>query len=995
MPISMLLNGLANGLAKGLLRGSNDNDDITLGNGQNMASGEGGNDVIAGSSGDDIIYGGHAEGTDSGNDANSLTLNINNLHSQSYYGNEASEGDWAIYNNVAQLADGRMISGRLVLVDKSDPWMSVDLASGRGHEILMQGWGTGDTAKFRLEFFDPATGEAIALNSVATFNDLDANSYYDHEAVHLDSGSFTEVGVSDDSNLHTAQSGSTVSATGTTANDPDEEQAWFSARFEDRTYIEFDLESRTTQSGFTLSGAVIADAVFTEIEEDDDTLSGGLGDDIIFGQGGDDLLDGGEGDDSLSGGSGDDFLTGDIGNDTLLGGSGGDTILGGDGNDFIDGGEGDDLLRTGLGNDTLLGGEGNDTLMNSAGDDSLVGGTGDDSIVATEGNDTLIGGEGNDTMIGGADNDSLIGGTGHDVMYGDEGNDALQGDEGNDTMWGGTGLDTMDGGAGADVIWTGDDDDVVTGGTGNDTLHGGVGNDSVSGGDDNDLIYGDVGDDTLAGGAGDDLIYGGAGNDYMTTGTGNDTLYGGEGDDTLQNSSGDDSLVGGTGNDSITATEGDDTLEGGTGNDTMHGGADDDMLYGGEGDDSMTGGDDSDTFVIEDNFGRDTVEGGEGGDDYDTLDLSGLSKPAHVTFTGDETGSVISSKSSVQFSEIEHVEGTSGDDSFDGSAAKSGFSVDAGDGDDTITTGQGSDTITGGEGDDTFVLSSGGGWDLIADYDTSDDDNDGLNNDQFDVSNLKGGTGYMGKVTWRDVQVTDDGNGHAKLTFPEGETVVLKGVAPADMTGETQLRAAGIPCFTSGTLIRTPSGPVPVESLRPGDLVNTFDSGPQPVRWAAARSLELAELAADPSLRPICIEAGTFGQPTALAVSPQHGLLLSHAEAPRQLVRAKHLAQLRGGARVMNGCRAVRYHHLLFDTHQVIWANDLPAESFYPGPMALAGLSPQARSTLFARFPAFARIAAGLAVQDVYGAPAAPYSRTSQLPDHIAAFQLPQLGAVA
>lgn len=999
MPVSMLLNsanGLLNGVTNTLLRGSSGDDDISLNNEQNLASGEGGNDSITGSASDDVIYGGHAEGADVGNDAHPLTLNINNLHSQSYTGTEASAGDWAIYENVAELADGRMISGRLVLVEKSDPWMSVDLASGRGYEILMQGWGTGDTAKFRLEFFDPATGDPIALNSIATFNDIDRNSGDDHEGVHLDSGSFTEVGVADDSNLNVSQSGSTVSAIGSTSNNPDDEEAWFSARFEDRTFIEFDLESRTSKSGFTLSGAVISDVIFTEIEEDNDTLSGGLGDDIIFGQGGDDLLDGGEGNDSLSGGSGDDLLTGDIGNDTLLGGSGADTIFGGDGDDYIEGGEGDDLLRTGLGNDTLLGGEGNDTLMNSAGDDSLVGGTGDDSIVATEGNDTLIGGEGNDTMFGGADNDSLIGGTGHDVMYGEDGNDALQGDEGDDTMQGGTGLDTMDGGAGADVMWGGADNDVMTAGTGNDTLHGGSGNDSVEGGDDNDLIYGDAGDDTLAGGAGDDLLYGGAGNDYMTTGTGNDTLYGGEGDDTLQNSSGDDSLVGGTGNDSITATEGNDTLEGGTGNDTMHGGADDDMLYGGEGDDSMTGGDDSDTFVIEDNFGRDTIEGGEGGVDYDTLDLSGVSDPVDVTFTGDETGTVTSGTNGIRFSEIEHVEGTSGDDTFDGSLATTGFSVDAGAGDDTITTGQGSDTIAGGAGDDTFVLTSGGGSDRITDYDTADDDGDGLNNDQFDVSNLQGGSGYMGKVTWRDVTVSDDGHGNAKLTFPEGETVILKGVAPASMTGEAQLRAAGIPCFTSGTLIQTLGGQVPVENLRPGDLVNTFDNGPQPIQWVASRALAQAELAAEPALRPICIEAGTFGQSDPLIVSPQHGLLLSNGDGPRKLVRAKHLADLRGGTiRVMNGCRAVRYHHLLFGTHQVIWANNLPAESFYPGPMALAGLTPQARCTLFARFPAIARIAAGLPPQEIYGAPAAPYSRTNQLPEHIDAFHLPRLATVA
>lgn len=953
MPITMLLNTLAGGL--GLLKGTQNNDAITLEEGQTFASGEGGHDSIIGTSGNDILYGDHANedgGGGLGNNADPLVLDINNLHSQSYTGSEAREGDWAIYNNVAQLADGTMISGRLVLVQKSDPWMSVDLASGRGHEILMQGWGTGDTAKFRLEFFNPATGEEVALNSVATFNDVDSNSLDDHEAVHLDAGSFTAVGTADNTNLDVSLTGQTVTATGTTSNDPNDQEAWFSARFEDRTYIEFDLESRTTSSGFTLSGAVIADAVFTEIEEGNDTLFGGIGDDIIFGQSGDDLLDGGEGNDHLAGGSGNDFLTGGVGDDSMFGGLGGDTILGGDGNDYIEGGAGDDLLKTGLGNDTLIGGEGNDTLMNSAGDDSLVGGAGDDSIVATEGNDTLEGGDGNDTLIGGLDNDSLLGGAGHDLMYGDEGLD------------------------------------IMAGGLGNDTMYGGINTDTMEGGDGDDLLYGEDGDDIMAGGAGNDLMYGGAGNDYMTTGTGHDTLYGGEGNDTLRNSSGNDSLVGGSGDDSIHATEGDDTLEGGTGNDTMHGGADNDMLYGGEGNDSMTGGEDSDTFVIEDNFGHDTIAGGEGGVDYDTIDLSGVSQPVNVTFKSDEAGTVTSGANGIRFSEIEHIKGTSSDDSFDGSQTNSGFSVDAGGGADTITGGGGSDTLTGGAGDDTFVLTSGGGWDNITDYDTRDGDNDGLRNDQFDVSNLKGGTGYQGKVTWRDVQVTDDGHGNAKLTFPEGETVVLKGVAPAEMTGHEQLRASGIPCFTSGTLIGTPRGPVPVESLRAGDLVTTRGNGAQPVLWVASRALGAAELEAGPEQRPVRIEAGAFGQEAPLIVSPQHGVLLSTPDGREQLVRARHLAGLRGGAvRVMNGCREVQYFHLLFETHQVVWANGLAAESFYPGPMALAGLTPQARAALFARLPALARIPAGADVGAVYGAPAAAYSRRSRLPPHIGSFR--------
>ena len=91
-----------------------------------------------------------------------------------------------------------------------------------------------------------------------------------------------------------------------------------------------------------------------------------------------------------------------------------------------------------------------------------------------------------------------------------------------------------------------------------------------------------------------------------------------------------DVIKGFDGNDIIFAGAGDDIVEGGAGNDTIDGGAGIDMLYGGA---------DRDTFV---NTGSgDTVDGGEAGDDFDTLDLTGSGKYA-IDFDapGSETGTV-------------------------------------------------------------------------------------------------------------------------------------------------------------------------------------------------------------------------------------------------------------------------------------------------------------------------------------------------------------------
>ncbi|TNJ42095.1 Hint domain-containing protein [Phaeobacter sp. B1627] len=920
--ISNILNGLANGIANGngnanglfkLLIGGNSDDDLIGSAKADVLVGGGGDDYVSGGDGDDTLIGDSA-GTD-GSDATPLVLNSDNLVSQSYCGGDADDGDTAVYRDVAFLEDGTSVWGRLVLVGTSDPQMTVDLSGGRGHEILLNGHGYGDTAEFRLEFFDPQTGDPIAINSTATFNDLDQSYHHDNaESVSLESDQYSAFGTSSDTSLNVTNDGSTVRATGTELNHDTDEDAWFSAQFEGRTSIEFTLEARNTHSGFTLSGDLIEDAVYVPITGGADTLIGGQGSDVILGQGGNDLLDGGEGDDTIEGGEGDDVIDGGTGNDVLTGGTGGDTISGGDGNDLIDGGDGDDSLSTGLGNDTLLGGAGNDTLHNSAGDDSLVGGTGNDSIVATEGNDTLEGGEGNDTLYAGVDNDSLDGGSGDDSMFGEAGHDY------------------MSGGAGADA------------------MEGGSGNDTLLGGDD---------DDTISGGDGDDLIYGGAGNDVLTTGIGNDTLYGGEGNDTLHNSSGDDSLVGGSGNDSITATDGYDTLEGGDGDDTMRGGNDGDLLVGGTGDDLMFGEADADTFRMEDNFGNDTIVGGEAGDDHDIVDLSAMTGPVTVTYTGNESGFITDGTDTIHFSEIEEMVLTDEDDVIDARADAAGVDIDAGAGNDTLAGGAGDDRFTGGDGDDEFVLTEAGGSDRIMDFDLSDDDSNGYFNDQLDVSELTGGSGPDGMVRTLDVTTSDDGFGNAVLTFPGGEQLVLDGVDPSQMTTHAQLFSAGIPCFTPGAMIHTGAGERPVERIRVGDLIQTADNGLQPVVWIGRRLLSSANLAQYPQLRPVILRpGGVIGNTRPLRVSPQHRFIAPPGQSRHPVpdrdpfIRARLLTEMDPQhVQIDTSLAPACYIHILTENHQVVFAEGCATETFWPGPDALRGLSTDDRQELFRLFP--------------------------------------------
>ena len=105
---------------------------------------------------------------------------------------------------------------------------------------------------------------------------------------------------------------------------------------------------------------------------------------------------------------------------------------------------------------------------------------------------------------------------------------------------------------------------------------------------------------------------------------------------------------------------------------------------------------------------------------------------------------------------------------------------------------------------------------------------------------------------------------------------------------------------------------------------------------------------AAPNLRPGLIKADAFKNTRPLLVSPQHCMLMGQTK----LVRAKHLAENCAGIRIAHGKKSVCYIHLMFDTHQVVFAEGSPSESFYPGPQSLRMITAEARAEVFTLFPA-------------------------------------------
>ncbi|TCP44298.1 Hint domain-containing protein [Rhodovulum marinum] len=1212
--------------------GGDGNDTITTNDNDDTLDGGAGNDSLTAGFGDDLLIGGD------GNDYLSDGYGADTL-----YGGAGDDTLWA----------GRSDFDLIYGDDGAD---LINVVSQMGQDTIYGGEGGTDLDTLDFYFFDyvpQAVTVTYSGDEAGTFTDgIATATFYEIEHLSLTdqadsvNGSLSSAAISidgldgydtliggagDDTFLGGAGNDSLLGGAGADSID--------GGANNDRIFGEDGAD--------TLDGGIGSDTIYGGADNDliygggytgnadqlhgddgDDTIYGGdgAGYDLLYGDAGDDLLDGRQGNDTIQGGTGSDTIHGGAGDDSLLGGEDGDTfviedgfgadiIAGGetvttgvdldvidlslltgavtvtyagdalgaimDGSDTltfseierliltglddvvegagdsvgfeIDAGAGDDSLRGGSGDDTLIGGDGNDTLIagtNTGAGDSLSGGAGDDVLTDSYWNATLDGGDGADLFNvgygvatvsggeGGTDSDTLsfaladdavnvtvsgdelgsygdidgdsgtfsgievfeltsendtlnasgdssgievLAGAGNDTVTGGSGADRIDGEAGNDSLSGGAGADTLAGGTGADTILGGDDADriVVEDGFGNDSIWGGeggtdadtldlsavttdldfrvggtewgnvtVGTDTLKfweiedfilgQGDDqlsfgtnstvalwadgqagNDTLLGSSYDDTFIGGEGDDRLYGNGGADSLVGDAGQDSVYAGSGDDTVYAGEGSDLVDGGDGADYIntrmpvgtglpdiaypgsysadTDPLGDrDTVYGGIGNDTILTGDDADLVYGGDDNDSIEGGFDADTLFGDE--GNDTVIGGEGSDlveggGGDDFLVGGYLPTDAYFFDMPDAGDAVTNN------DRDTIQGGAGNDTIYGYDDADSLSGDDGQDvlfggadDDTLTGGLGDDALTGGEGDDRFVYVAGDGADTIADFNAGAsgtlDDGIGTNNDFIDLSafydNLQQLYADQADDGVLNQSNTLDAKGRA-VDYSDndqfaGGSLTFTG-ATADNSFYTQENTAVV-CFAAGTLILTETGEVPVETLRPGDRVVTRDDGPRPLVWIATRRIGPAELARNPRLRPVILSPALTGGAAPLTVSAQHGLVLARRGGDEVLVRATHLARLRGGqARIARGARQVSYFHLMFERHQIVFANGAPAESFYPGPQAVRALTPAARRALLRVLPAAgpAPLAAARPLPG-YGPTARPFARFRELP---------------
>ena len=471
--------------------------------------------------------------------------------------------------------------------------------------------------------------------------------------------------------------------------------------------------------------ATIYQSLLTYVGSDAaDTMLGNGDAEVIRGLGGDDYIDGSTGNNFLEGGDGDDRL---FGGNRLDGGAGNDSLYGA-ANSRLDGGAGNDFLQASRNATYVFGrGYGQDTVRNTKAASSeyskdafvdrvafTAGTTAADVVLSRSGNNLVL------TIASTTDTLTiqdwfLIPDNRLDRFEFTDGTVLPSSQEITDSLL------TEIPAAGSVISGTAGADNLV-GTVANETLYGYAADDTLSGGGGNDLLVGGAGSDNYRFSRGDgqvavydyDLqdarpdLYG-ATTDRVLFGAGisaADLVLRRNGDDlVLQVNSGSDQLtvrhwfagvnyqVDFVFADSSslpapsqiyadlltqTGTTGSDLLKGYEGNNTISGLAGDDSLYGGTGDDAMYGGDGVDYLYGE--SGNDTLLG-ENGNDY----LYG--------YAGDDT-----------------LYGGSGVDALDGGSGND--TLDAGPGDENYSTGR---YQVGGEGDDTYVFNLGYGVDTISD----------------------------------------------------------------------------------------------------------------------------------------------------------------------------------------------------------------------------------------------------------------------------------------
>ena len=244
-------------------------------------------------------------------------------------------------------------------------------------------------------------------------------------------------------------------------------------------------------------------------------------------------------------------------------------------------------------------------------------------------------------------------------------------------------------------------------------------------------------------------------------------------------------------------------------------------------------------------------------------------------------------------------------------------------------------------------------------------------------------TNFNGLAFREAVSLSENGTVFSFVSFDDTAGAVSPTVGPAAGLTSTDIGMAGsgsslettdggatyftqdtpdpgnVTCLTTGARISTKDGLVNVEDLIEGMRILTYDGEYKTLRQVFSRDFSLSELQQNSKLYPVRICAGALGSGLPkhdMLVSRQHRMLVSSPIVERMfdrsevLVAAVKLTSL-PGIFVDTSVTDVTYFHLLFDCHEVIFADGAPTESLLMGVEAMSSLSIECIEELRAIFP--------------------------------------------
>jgi hypothetical protein len=176
------------------------------------------------------------------------------------------------------------------------------------------------------------------------------------------------------------------------------------------------------------------------------------------------------------------------------------------------------------------------------------------------------------------------------------------------------------------------------------------------------------------------------------------------------------------------------------------------------------------------------------------------------------------------------------------------------------------------------------------------------------------------------LSITNDDTLEALLTFlgiPTSSTFALN----PDSIGGTIVTtdAAVVPCFVTGTCIRTERGEVPVEQLRVGDRVPSVRAGrPLQIVWIGHRRVLAAGHPQPEEVYPVRVAAGAFADAVPhrdLWLSPDHCVFLHGVLVPiRVLINGTSIVQVPSAE--------VTYWHVELERHDLMLCEGAWTESY-------------------------------------------------------------------